>query len=200
MPKSAEAKARAAKALKDKRHRIKAEQEAKAQLDATANVACEDCRKHIAANVQSIRYVRELKAHIKTLDEVIERRDDTVAEQQGKMDEFCRQNVDLAKKLDEANHKLKLQRLDYEKEILELKIEHAEKIRENELELVAMHIALERLKTKPAEEQNIFIDPKDSPSRSPAKKKKKKKKGGWGGDRKSAAAKKQQADKKQQCA
>ena len=61
MPKSAEAKARAAKALKEKRHRLKAEERAKAQLDATAEVACEDCRKHIAANVQSIYYVRDDK-------------------------------------------------------------------------------------------------------------------------------------------
>ena len=35
-------------------------------------------------------------------------------------------------------------------------------------------------------EDNIFVDPKDSPSRSPARKKKKKK-GKWGGDRCSAA-------------
>ena len=67
MGKSKEAKARAALALKQKRHRLKAEAEAKAQLDATANVACEDCREHIASNVQSTAwYVRDLKAHIKT--------------------------------------------------------------------------------------------------------------------------------------
>jgi hypothetical protein len=114
--------------------------------------------------------------------------------------EYLSTSIDLAKKLDEANHKLELQRVKHEKEILELKIQHAEEIKKNQLDLSigdAHCFGKTQIKTKPAEEQNIFIDPKDSPSRSPAKKKKKKK-GGWGGDRKSAAAKKQQADKKQQ--
>ena len=56
MGKSKEAKARAALALKEKRHRLKAE------LDATAKVACEDCRKHIAAvhaGLEDIRVVKE---------------------------------------------------------------------------------------------------------------------------------------------
>ena len=46
------------------------------------------------------------------------------------------------------------------------------------------------------EEANIFVDPKDSPSRSPSKKKKKK--GKWGGDHRSAAYRKSQAEKKKQ--
>ena len=59
MPKSAEAKARAAKALKEKRHRLKAEREAKAQLDAAAEVTCEGCKKHIAASFRARRGYRQ---------------------------------------------------------------------------------------------------------------------------------------------
>ena len=55
MPKSKETKARAAKALKEKRHRLKAEQKVKAQVDAKGEVACEDCKKHIVAVISSHR-------------------------------------------------------------------------------------------------------------------------------------------------
>ena len=75
MGKSKEAKARAALALKEKRHRLKAEAEAKAQLDATAKVACEDCRKHMAAVSAAHEYIRDLKDHIRELDRQMEGQD-----------------------------------------------------------------------------------------------------------------------------
>ena len=68
MPKSAEAKARAAKALKEKRHRLKAEREAKALLDATAEVTCEDdCEKLMAA-------LSGRRSHIEDLNRALETR------------------------------------------------------------------------------------------------------------------------------
>ena len=91
--------------------------------------------------------------------------------------------MDLATKLHEANIKLECQRHDHEKEVLELKMKHAEEISEWAQRL-ALAMAWTGQIPKPAEEENIFVDPKDSPSRSPAKKKKKKKKkkkGKWGG-------------------
>ena len=47
--------------------------------------------------------------------------------------EYTSASVDLAKKLDAANRKLELQRVEYDKEILELKIQHAEETREYDL-------------------------------------------------------------------
>ena len=73
MGKSKEAKARAALALKQKRHRLKAEAEAKAQLDATAKIACEDCRKHIAAVHAGLEDWRVLKATVEAQNRLIER-------------------------------------------------------------------------------------------------------------------------------
>ena len=61
MPKSKEAKARAAKALKEKRHRLKAEQKVKAQEDAKGEVACEDCKKHIVAVISANLHIDRLK-------------------------------------------------------------------------------------------------------------------------------------------
>ena len=68
MPKSKEAKARAAKALKEKRHRLKAELKVKAQVDAKGEVACEDCKKHIVAVISANLHIDRLK-HVLEMQE-----------------------------------------------------------------------------------------------------------------------------------
>ena len=70
MPKSKEAKARAAKALKEKRHRLKAEQKVKAQEDAKGEVACEDCKKHIVAVISANLHIDRLKHALEMQEEI----------------------------------------------------------------------------------------------------------------------------------
>ena len=73
MPKSKEAKARAAKALKEKRHRLKAELKVKAQVDAKGEVACEDCKKHIVAVISANLHIDRLKHALEMQEEEQER-------------------------------------------------------------------------------------------------------------------------------
>ena len=90
---------------------------------------------------------------------------------------------------DNATTQLKQSRADWLVEKAEMEQRHALEVRQLLVEkgdLLARVNELEQAK----EEASIFVDPKDSPSRSPLKKK-----GKWGGDRRSAKALKKQADK-----
>ena len=72
---------------------------------------------------------------------------------------------------------------------------HALEVRQLLVETRDLHARVAELE-QAKEEANIFVDPKDSPSRSPSKNKKKK--GKWGGDHRSAAYRKSQAEKKKE--
>ena len=195
MGKTKEQKARAALALKEKRHRLKAEAKAKAALDRTAEVACEDCRKHIAAVLAAHEDAKHLKDHVRTLKTQMEEQDVRWSKIERDQAVYDCEVAPLREKLKEAEYQLKVQEKNHEAEVLELKLEHAQQISEWKQRL-ALAMAWTGQIPKPAKEENIFVDPSDSPSRSP--KKKKKKKGKWGGDRRSAAAREKQAEQKKQ--
>ena len=195
MPKSAEAKARAAKALKGKRHRLKAEREAKAQLDAAAEVTCEDCKKLMAA-------LSGRRSHIEDLKRALEERI-SIQEETKRAFDKAEENFEKERRIfesattaaDNATTELKQSRRDWRVEKAEMEMRHNLEIQK----LVQEHreeMRQLREHKEAEEEANIFVDPKDSPSRSPSKKKKKK--GKWGGDHRSATFRKSQAEKKKQ--
>lgn len=91
---------------------------------------------------------------------------------------------------DNATTQLKQSRLDWLVEKAEMEQRHALEIRQLLVETGDLLTRVKELE-QAKEEASIFVDPKDSPSRSPLKKK-----GKWGGDRRSPAkALKKQADK-----
>ena len=190
MPKSKEAKARAAKALKEKkRHRLKAEQKAKAQVDAKGEVACEDCKKHIVAVISANLHIDRLKHALEMQEEIQERRDASLKAAGERYEDMAQRATQMADIADNATTQLKQSRADWRVAQAEMELRHAFEVRQLLVEkgdLLARVNELEQAK----EEASIFVDPKDSPSRSPLKKK-----GKWGGDRRSAKALKKQADK-----
>ena len=189
MPKSKEAKARAAKALKEKRHRLKAEQKVKAQVDAKGEVACEDCKKHIVAVISANLHIDRLKHVLEMQEDAQERTDAYVKASGERYEDMAQRATRMADIADNATTQLKQSRADWLVEKAEMEQRHALEVRQLLVEkgdLLARVKELEQAK----EEASIFVDPKDSPSRSPLKKK-----GKWGGDRRSAKALKKQADK-----
>ena len=189
MPKSKEAKARAAKALKEKRHRLKAEQKVKAQVDAKGEVACEDCKKHIVAVISANLHIDRLKHVLEMQEEEQERTDASLKAAGERYEDMAQRATQMADIADNATTQLKQSRADWLVEKAEMEQRHALEVRQLLVEkgdLLARVNELEQAK----EEASIFLDPKDSPSRSPLKKK-----GKWGGDRRSAKALKKQADK-----
>ena len=195
MGKSKEAQQRDTDARRKKRHAEKAKKKVDELLD-QKGTACAECRKHIAARIENAKYRKGLEDHIQELDRQMEERDLRWSEIERMQATTGCEVAPLREKLKEAEYQLKVQEKNHEVEVLELKAEHAQEI-SNWQQRCLMAMQHTGQIPKPAKEENIFVDPSDSPSRSP-KKKKKKKGGGWGGDRRSAGARKKQAEQKKQ--
>ena len=104
-------------------------------------------------------------------------------------EEMAQRATQMADIADNATTELKQNRLDWRLWKSEMEKRHALEVLVLHKENRALQVRLLELE-KAKEEENIFVDPKDSPSRSPLKKE-----GKWGGDRRSAKALKKQADK-----